>query len=79
MSTGNLWGTFKALFARDQTIRTVTVVSVNSDGTSTVSAPGMQPFKVLGTSGAAGSAVLIQQGRVIGAANAALPSYEVTV
>jgi hypothetical protein len=74
----NLWGQFSGLFARDRTIRTVVVQSVNADGTSTVTAPGMAPFKVVGTSVAVAGLSLIQQGRIIGQGSA-LPTYEVTV
>lgn len=74
----NLWQTYRALTARDRQLNVVTVVSVNSDGTSTVQTQAGASFKVFGTTVDAGHKAVIKAGQVISEASD-LPTYSVTV
>lgn len=56
----------------------VTVVSVNNDGTSTVTTPGGGAMRVLGTAVAAGKKAYVKDGAIIGEAPN-LQHYEIEV
>lgn len=73
----NLWARFKRLIPGDPLI-VVSVVSVNSDGTSTVTTPGGGVMRVIGKEVEAGKKAYIKGGAIIGEAPN-LQHYEIEV
>ncbi|KJS00899.1 MAG: hypothetical protein VR65_10870 [Desulfobulbaceae bacterium BRH_c16a] len=63
----NLWARFKRLLPGSPMI-VVTVISVNSDGTSTVTTSGGGAMRVLGTTVAAPKKAYVKDGAIIGEA-----------
>ena len=73
----NLWARFTRLLPGEP-ITIVSVVTINSDGTSTVTTPGGGALRVIGTSVAEGLKARIKGGAIIGEAPN-LTHYEIEV
>lgn len=73
----NLWARFRRLLPGNPLI-IVTVVSVNTDGTSTVTTASGGAMRVLGTTVAAASKAYVKDGAIVSEAPN-LPHYEIEV
>lgn len=63
----NIWQAFQDMIPKTP-LMIVTIVSHNTDGTSTVATPDGSEFKVIGTSVAVAGAAYIKGGNILGAA-----------